>query len=126
MADEAKEAKQPQEAKQEETIAPKEVKAEPEKEEVKKEPPKETPKETPKEAPKEAPKEVPKAPVKEKKEPKEQQVLEKPANCMKCNKHLQRKTWYYRNNGYYCSKRCWKSAEQDKKEAEAKKEEKKA
>jgi len=44
---------------------------------------------------------------------------------MKCNKHLQRKTWYYRNDGYYCSKRCWKltvkaaaeKQEKDKKEA---------
>ncbi len=115
MAEEAKEAKQPQEAKQEE---PKETKVEPKKEEAKKEPPKES-----KETPKETPKEIPKEPVKEKKEPKKQLIIEKPTNCMKCNKHLQRKSWYYRNNGYYCSKRCWKLA---KKEADAKKEEKKA
>jgi len=105
MTEEAKEAKKPQEVKQEEPKAPKE---------------------TPKEAPKEAPKEVPKGPVKEKKEPKEPQVIEKPTNCVKCNKHLKRKSWYYRNNGYYCSKRCWKLAEKAKKEADAKKEEKKA
>ncbi|MBA3052917.1 MAG: hypothetical protein KKD90_07250 [Candidatus Omnitrophica bacterium] len=36
--------------------------------------------------------------------------VEKPDNCMKCNKRLQRKTWYYRNGGYYCGKRCWKLA----------------
>ena len=40
----------------------------------------------------------------------EQKTAPKPANCMKCNRHLQRKTWYYRDNGYYCSKRCWKLA----------------
>ncbi|MFH1854230.1 MAG: hypothetical protein ABH815_02850 [Candidatus Omnitrophota bacterium] len=34
----------------------------------------------------------------------------KPANCMKCNKRLKRKTWYYRNGGYYCGKRCWELA----------------
>jgi len=38
------------------------------------------------------------------------EVLEKPTNCMKCNKRLQRKSWYYRNGGFYCSKRCWKLA----------------
>lgn len=53
-------------------------------------------------------------------EKKEKEVVEKPANCMKCNKRLQRKVWYYRNGGYYCSKRCWKAAV----EAEAKKQEK--
>jgi len=36
--------------------------------------------------------------------------VEKPTNCMKCNKRLKRKTWYYRNGGYYCSKGCWKQA----------------
>ena len=35
---------------------------------------------------------------------------EKPTNCMKCNKRLKRKTWYYKNNGYYCSKGCWQQA----------------
>lgn len=46
----------------------------------------------------------------EAKEKKEKKVIEKPTNCMKCNKRLQRKAWYYRNGGYYCSKRCWKLA----------------
>lgn len=35
---------------------------------------------------------------------------EKPTNCIKCNKRLKRKSWYYRNNGYYCSKGCWQQA----------------
>jgi len=51
-------------------------------------------------------------------EKKGQETLKKPANCMKCNKILQRKKWYYRNGGYYCSKRCWKlSVATKKKEA---------
>ena len=45
-----------------------------------------------------------------KEEKKKPVVVEKPANCMKCNKRLQRKTWYYRNEGYFCSKRCWRLA----------------
>ncbi|MFC1621402.1 hypothetical protein ACFL2G_03760 [Candidatus Omnitrophota bacterium] len=55
-------------------------------------------------------------------EVKKREVAEKPANCMKCNKRFQRKTCYYRNEGYYCSKRCWKLAvaEAKKKEEEAK------
>lgn len=52
------------------------------------------------------------APEKKEAAPKKKapEAVPKPANCMKCNKHLQRKTWYYRDNGYYCSKRCWKLA----------------
>jgi hypothetical protein len=51
-------------------------------------------------------------------EAKQNAVIEKPDNCMKCNKKLRRKTWYYRNGGYYCSKRCWKlAADTKKKEA---------
>lgn len=53
---------------------------------------------------------------------KEKIIIQKPTNCMKCNKRLQRKSWYYRNGGYYCSKRCWKLAE----EAAKKKDDKKA
>jgi len=37
-------------------------------------------------------------------------AAEKPTNCMKCNKRLKRKAWYYKNNGYYCSKGCWQQA----------------
>ena len=49
------------------------------------------------------------------------EIVPKPTNCMKCNKRLQRKTCYYRNGGYYCSKRCWKLAEAEKKAKAAKK-----
>ncbi len=49
-----------------------------------------------------------------KKEEKKREVVQKPTNCMKCNKRLQRKTCYYRNEGYYCSKRCWELAEEAK------------
>ena len=41
------------------------------------------------------------------------EVLERPTNCMKCNKRLKRKSWYYKNNGYYCSKGCWQQAVED-------------
>jgi len=51
--------------------------------------------------------------------------VEKTANCMKCNKRLQRKTWYYRANGYYCSKRCWRLALQEAAEKKQKEENKK-
>ena len=53
------------------------------------------------------------------------EVLEKPTNCMKCNKRLKRKSWYYKNNSYYCSKGCWQQAVEDqvkKKEKEKGKE----
>jgi hypothetical protein len=50
------------------------------------------------------------------------EAIEKPTNCMKCNKRLKRKAWYYKNNGYYCSKGCWQQAV----EAAAKKKEKEA
>ncbi|MDO8603018.1 MAG: hypothetical protein Q7O04_04120 [Candidatus Omnitrophota bacterium] len=50
------------------------------------------------------------------------EAAEKPTNCMKCNKRLSRKTWYYKNNGYYCSKGCWQQAVK----AQAAKKEKKA
>lgn len=49
------------------------------------------------------------------------EAAEKPTNCMKCNKRLKRKAWYYKNNGYYCSKGCWQQAEEaasKKKEAQ--------
>jgi len=49
------------------------------------------------------------------------EALEKPTNCMKCNKRLKRKACYYKNNGYYCSKGCWQQAV---KAAAAKKEKK--
>ncbi|MDD5556071.1 MAG: hypothetical protein PHN82_02350 [bacterium] len=33
---------------------------------------------------------------------------EKPEKCEQCGKQLSRIKWYYRNNGYYCTKRCWR------------------
>jgi late competence protein required for DNA uptake (superfamily II DNA/RNA helicase) len=44
----------------------------------------------------------------EKKKTKQKETSQRPTNCVKCNRRLQRKAWYYRNGGYYCSKRCWK------------------
>ena len=35
---------------------------------------------------------------------------ERATNCASCNKRLSRKKQYYRNNAYYCNKRCWKQA----------------
>jgi hypothetical protein len=51
---------------------------------------------------------------------KPQQPTGKPTNCIKCNKRLKRKSCYYRNGGYYCSKGCWEQAvtEAKKKEKE--------
>lgn len=95
-------------------------KEEPKKEEPKKEEPK---KEEPK---KEEPKkEEPKQAPPKKEEKKKPVIVEKTANCMKCNKRLQRKTWYYRANGYYCSKRCWRLALQEAAEKKQKEENKK-
>lgn len=34
---------------------------------------------------------------------------EKPANCAVCNKSIKKKRYYYRNDKYYCTKRCWKT-----------------
>ncbi|MDP8230115.1 MAG: hypothetical protein P9L93_03325 [Candidatus Gorgyraea atricola] len=75
--------------------------------------------------PKAEPKAEPKK-AEQKPEVKKKEVVEKPANCMKCNKRLQRKVCYYRNEGYYCSKRCWKlaveAAAKKKEDEKAKKE----
>lgn len=36
--------------------------------------------------------------------------VERPANCVVCNKSIKlRKRWYYRNGKYYCTKRCWRT-----------------
>lgn len=59
--------------------------------------------------------------VKKPEEPKKQQeAVEKPTNCKKCNKRLKRKSCYYRNGGYYCSKGCWKQAVEDAKKKKEK------
>jgi hypothetical protein len=28
--------------------------------------------------------------------------------CPTCNRYIRRVSWYYRNNGYYCNKKCFK------------------
>lgn len=33
----------------------------------------------------------------------------RPDNCVKCNKRLSKKQWYYRNGQFYCGKTCWKA-----------------
>ena len=33
------------------------------------------------------------------------------ATCGSCDKRLTRKSWYYRNGGYYCKKRCFVTAQ---------------
>lgn len=42
--------------------------------------------------------------------PKEVKAEEK-SICAKCGKKLKRKSWYYRNNKFYCNKRCWRQIE---------------
>ena len=42
---------------------------------------------------------------------------EKPDKCEQCNKALSRVKWYYRNNGYYCTTRCWKEFRAKQQEA---------
>jgi len=42
---------------------------------------------------------------------------EKPSNCAGCKKPIRKRRWYYRNGKYYCSKRCWKTAKEEKAEA---------
>jgi len=39
----------------------------------------------------------------------------KPTNCVKCNKVLIKKNWYYRNGKHYCSKTCWRTADKAEK-----------
>jgi len=79
---------------------------------------------TPEQQPEQKAEQKPAEKPEQKPEVKKKEVVEKPANCMKCNKRLQRKTCYYRNEGYYCSKRCWKLAVEAKATAKKKEEEK--
>ena len=32
--------------------------------------------------------------------------VDRPMNCVGCKKSI-KKRWYYRDNNYYCTKRCW-------------------
>ena len=34
---------------------------------------------------------------------------DKRKNCLSCNKSMTRVNWYYRDNGYFCNKSCFKS-----------------
>ena len=40
-------------------------------------------------------------------------IATKAAACTNCGKRLNRKSWFYRNNKYFCKRRCW-DAEQEK------------
>jgi len=44
-----------------------------------------------------------------------------PTNCIVCNKAFKYKRWYYKNGKYFCSKRCWKKFEGEKKKEAAEK-----
>jgi len=45
-----------------------------------------------------------------------------PTECAHCGKALKKKLWYYRNDGFYCTKKCYKrKAEAAQKEAAEKK-----
>lgn len=55
---------------------------------------------------------------------KKEAPVERPTNCVKCNKRMKRKSWYYRNGGFYCSKGCWKQAEAKSKQKDSKEKQK--
>jgi len=43
----------------------------------------------------------------------------KPESCATCGKAIAKKLWYYRDNGYFCTKNCYlKKVEADRKAAE--------
>jgi hypothetical protein len=44
---------------------------------------------------------------------------EKPDKCEQCGKNLSRIKWYYRDGGYYCTRRCWKEFAAKQKEEKA-------
>ncbi len=46
-------------------------------------------------------------------------MAERPNACSVCNKRLNRRHWYYRENGYFCSKACWHTAEEKAATAQA-------
>jgi hypothetical protein len=55
----------------------------------------------------------------EAKKKEEAKKVEKPANCVACNKSIKKKRWYYRDGKYYCSKECWQTAAKKAKAPEA-------
>ncbi len=44
-----------------------------------------------------------------------------PTNCVMCNKAFKHKKWYYKNGGYFCTKRCWKKFAEEKAKEKAEK-----
>ncbi len=38
----------------------------------------------------------------------------RPKQCVQCSKNLKKKTWYYRDNKYFCNKNCWKASKKPK------------
>ncbi len=38
---------------------------------------------------------------------------ERPTNCAVCNKAFKHKHWYYKNDKYFCTKRCWEKLKAD-------------
>ena len=46
----------------------------------------------------------------------ESQVTEKQTNCPACGKPIKKVKRYYRNNKYYCNKKCFRKTAQAKKD----------
>ena len=46
-------------------------------------------------------------------------LANKAAACAHCGKRLNRKSWYYRNNAYFCKPRCWEEAQEKAAESKA-------
>ncbi len=45
-------------------------------------------------------------------------AVEKQTNCPVCNKPIKKIRRYYRNNKFYCTKKCWKKSLAPKEEKE--------
>ena len=46
-------------------------------------------------------------------------MADQAATCASCGKRLSKKQWYYRNNQFFCKKRCWETAKEKAKETKA-------
>ena len=46
-------------------------------------------------------------------------MVDQPATCASCGKRLSKKQWYYRNNQFFCKKRCWETAKEKAKDTKA-------
>jgi len=49
-------------------------------------------------------------------------IATRAAACTTCNKRLNRKSWYYRNGKYFCTKRCWTKEQAKAQQEQAEKE----